>query len=137
MSSRRRKINTKEEKKDLENVNEEIVTVDQEEEGEPDRSEIEEEPIKEESKPIVEIKEKKIEPIKEESKPVVEIKKMPVFTNPVEIFEEKTLRIRAKNKTDAEKALKLFLQSQDEVINIHSASRGYDAKVLIFKLREL
>ena len=59
------------------------------------------------------------------------------FSNKVEAYEVKTFHVNAKNRVDVEKALKTFLQSQDEVVKI-TPKKGtiYEVLVHTFKMRD-
>jgi len=59
------------------------------------------------------------------------------FSNPVEIYEKKIYEVKAKNRLDVERALKVLLQSQDIIVDVRP-KRGtiYEADVLIFKMRD-
>ena len=54
----------------------------------------------------------------------------------VEVFEIKTFEIKAKNKPDAEVAIKKAISSQDELIELKSERNFYKATVKIFVLRD-
>lgn len=60
-----------------------------------------------------------------------------IFSNPVEAYEVKTYEVNARNKLDAEKALRMLLQSQDKIRKI-TPKRGtiYEGEVLVFAMRD-
>lgn len=54
----------------------------------------------------------------------------------VEIYEIKQIAVYAKNKPDADKILKAYLQSEDKVIKMKSERWGYSATIHKFILRD-
>jgi len=62
---------------------------------------------------------------------------MTKFSNYVEVYKVEVYEVQARNKVDAEKALKKLLQSQDKIDKI-TPKRGtiYEGRVLKFELRD-